>query len=238
VTVYRRPDPIPRHRAQPAVETTLQPVRSDPEDLHRLISRRLFSAIVSGRFPEGSILPNELVLSEELRVSRTALRESVKALAAKGLLETRRRRGTQVLSRSRWNLLDHELIGWLRKDDPREVSSQLWSAVEAVLPAIATLAAQRRNVAGLRAALLRQHTTRAEAAAGFLIELASAAGNRFLHSLVATAVLNLLRDDPAYLAARAGWSERSTGELIDAIAAGDGRRAASVLNESLAVLAD
>jgi DNA-binding FadR family transcriptional regulator len=233
VTVYRRPDPIPRHRAAPAPAHLLRPARTEPEDLHRLISRQLFAAIVSGRYPEGSILPNELSLSEELGVSRTALRESVKGLAAKGLLETRRRRGTQVLSRSSWNLLDPELIGWLRKDDPHGVSKQLWAAVEAVLPTLVMLAARRHSIAGLRSVASRTHDRRAQAAAAFLIELANAAGNRFLLSLVSTAVLNLLSDDPAVLEREAVWCGPDAGELVELIAGGDGRRAAAWLTERL-----
>ena len=109
MTVYRRPDPIPLHRGRPSGEFALRRVRPEQEDLHHLVARQIFAAITGGHYPEGSILPTEQALSEELGVSRTALREAIKGLASKGMLETRRRRGTMVLDRSSWNMLDVEV---------------------------------------------------------------------------------------------------------------------------------
>ena len=62
--------------------------------LHRQIIQELGSRIVGGRYPAGESLPNEEVLCAELQVSRTALREAVKVLGAKGLLDSRPRIGT------------------------------------------------------------------------------------------------------------------------------------------------
>ena len=47
--------------------------------------------VLDGRYPPGEALPREGDLAGELRVSRTSIREAVKVLSAKGLLEARPR---------------------------------------------------------------------------------------------------------------------------------------------------
>src|ERR1700734_4272183 len=66
---------------------------------------RLGHQIVSGRFSAIDGLPNEGVLSSELKISRTAVREAIKMLTAKGLVGSRPRRGTEVGPASEWKLL-------------------------------------------------------------------------------------------------------------------------------------
>lgn len=241
MTVYRRPDPIPIRRA-PRVEPprALHAVRAEPDDLHHLVARQIFAAIVSGDFPEGSILPNEHRLSEELGVSRTALREAIKGLASKGLVETRRRRGTQVLERSRWNMLDADLMSWSRRlGMPEPVSERLWQAVAAVLPALAALAAERRGSGAIRraAAALQQPAdaeTRLDAFADALLAIARAAGNPFLLSLASTCLGNLLAEDRPFLGRRfAGFDTAALAGLADMVAAGDAVAAESRMRQLL-----
>ena len=60
-------------------------------------SDRLYEMIVEERgYAPGSKLPNENELSEELKVSRTTLREAISFLVAQGVLEIRRGKGTFV----------------------------------------------------------------------------------------------------------------------------------------------
>jgi DNA-binding FadR family transcriptional regulator len=79
---------------------------------------RLGRQIVSGRFSAIDGLPNEGVLSSELKISRTAVREAIKMLTAKGLVGSRPRRGTEVRPVSDWNLLDSDVLRWLRESPP------------------------------------------------------------------------------------------------------------------------
>ena len=60
------------------------------------IADRLAEMIVHGRFAPGDKLPNELALSTELNVSRTTLREALRILLTRGLVEVRRGVGTFV----------------------------------------------------------------------------------------------------------------------------------------------
>ena len=155
MTVYRRPDPIPLRHSAVASPGGLNSVKHEPNDLNRLVAREIFQAIASGHFPEGSILPNEHQLSADLGVSRTALREAIKGLASKGLVETRRKRGTLVLERSRWDMLNPEVIAWSRKLGSSRVSEELWVAIANTQPAmVAEAATRRRLVAADDAALL------------------------------------------------------------------------------------
>ena len=85
----------------------MQPIRR--ERLHDTLSRHLALAILRGETGNWSS-ENDLCL--KLKVSRSVLRESVKVLASKGLLEVRPKVGIRVRPRSEWNLLDPELLVW------------------------------------------------------------------------------------------------------------------------------
>jgi len=92
--------------------------------MHGRVVEWLGLRVVSGEFAPGSQLPNESDLAEGLGVSRGGVREAVKALAAKGLIEPRPRLGTRVLPRAEWNLMDREVIAWHgRIADPRFLST-------------------------------------------------------------------------------------------------------------------
>ena len=60
----------------------------------------------------GSILPNDAAMIDKYGVSRTVLREALKTLEAKGLVEARPKVGTRVSPRSRWNMFDIEVLSW------------------------------------------------------------------------------------------------------------------------------
>lgn len=204
MTVYRRPDPIPLRHSAVATPGGLNAVKHEPEDLNRLVAREIFQAIASGHFPVGSILPNEHQLSADLGVSRTALREAIKGLASKGLVETRRKRGTLVLDRSHWDMLNAEVISWSRKLGSARVSEELWVAITLVQPTLAAEAAGRRQAGRVAPAVhsfVGAATSEAKRAAfaALLLEIATASGNRFLTSFTASCVGSLLADDPGFL---------------------------------------
>ena len=70
------------------------------ENLSQQTAQRLYSIIVAeGRLRPGDKLPNEVELSVQLGVSRATLREAIRTLAARGVLEVRRGKGTFVSSR-------------------------------------------------------------------------------------------------------------------------------------------
>lgn len=222
MTVYRRPDPIPLHPGRPSSDLVLHAVRSEQEDLHLLVSRQIVAAILSGAYPEGSILPNEETLSRDLGVSRTALRESVKGLVAKGILETRRRRGTLVLARRSWNLFDSDVIAWLRRDDDRRVTDELLETLALAVPGAAAMAATHRTSDNLVRTALHAGDAGLAARVHFLMELGAAANNRFVASIISTTALNLLADDAGALDQWSKWlTPDRAAELANLIRNGD-----------------
>ena len=76
-----------------------EPIPLDRATLSHAATARLRDMIVEGRIPAGSRL-NERVLTEELQVSRTPLREAFKILAGEGLVELLPQRGAVVASLS------------------------------------------------------------------------------------------------------------------------------------------
>ena len=114
--------------------------------LHGAIARDLGTSIVSGKRPPGEILANEIEFSEQLQVSRSAYREAIRILAAKGLVESRPRTGTRVLPMERWNLLDPDVLAWFFESEPSRIMVDgLFELRLIVEPAAAALAAKRRT---------------------------------------------------------------------------------------------
>ena len=80
--------------------------------VHGHLAHEVGRQIVSGAIGQGDLLPRESELSEHYGVSRQAVREALKVLAAKGLVFSRRRSGTRVLPWASWNLLDPDVVAW------------------------------------------------------------------------------------------------------------------------------
>jgi DNA-binding FadR family transcriptional regulator len=115
------------------------------------------SRIVRGDYGPGEILPVEGELGRTLGASRSVVREAVKSLAAKGLVESRTRVGTRVLAPTHWNLLDLDVLGWRYAAMPRlQFYRELFEIRRMVEPSAAALAAERatsEDIAVLGAAL-------------------------------------------------------------------------------------
>src|SRR4051795_9928523 len=118
--------------------------------LQEQLVRRLALRILRRDLEPGDVLPPEDALAVEFGVSRNVVREAIKAIAAKGLVKGRPRTGTQVLPRTRWNLLDDELLDWQYEleHDPAFLRNvcELRLAIE---PLAARLAAARASQADL-----------------------------------------------------------------------------------------
>ena len=146
-----------------------QSERSTGRRFRGAIAQYLGTAIVSGAIQPGERLTGEVANAEALDVSRSAYREAVRELMAKGLVESRTKDGTRVQPRSRWNLLDPDVLAWAfsGKPDPAFVRN-LFELRAIVEPAAARLAAERRgkeDIRAMRAALatMRRHTLATEA---------------------------------------------------------------------------
>jgi DNA-binding FadR family transcriptional regulator len=102
----------------------------------------------------------------QLGVSRTALREAVKVLAAKGLVEVRRKTGTRVRPQHDWNALDPDVLNWLFSGKGFAVGIHDLLELRLIIePAGARLAAQRataEHLAAIEGALESMHTAVAD----------------------------------------------------------------------------
>src|SRR5437867_9298823 len=117
------------------------------ERLHDKVTREIALGIMRGSIGAGdSGLSTEGDLCRHFDVSRTILREAVKVLAAKGLIELRPKTGIRVRPRNEWNLVDPDLLGWLCEAGVDELFVRDLCEVRAIVePAAAELAASRAS---------------------------------------------------------------------------------------------
>lgn len=80
--------------------------------VHATVANEIGSRIVRGDYAPGAVLPNEAQWAQIFDVSRSAVREAIKMLMAKGLLASRPKVGSRVEPRERWNLLDRDVLAW------------------------------------------------------------------------------------------------------------------------------
>ena len=117
-----------------------------------IVIEHFLHQILSGNLKAGEALPHTNDICESLKVSRTAVREAVGFLSAKGLLESKAGTGTMVRPLAHWSLLDPEVVSWLR--DSRMSVELLEHMLEVRLiiePEAAALAAIRATTAQIRA---------------------------------------------------------------------------------------
>lgn len=137
--------------------TLTTPIRFAPlqRNLKEQLVRSLGIEIVAGRLQPGDMLPSEGVLLARYEVSRTVLREAVNVLTAKGLLDTRPKRGTVIKSSSSWSQLDPDVLAW-REAGHGEIAQadesmldQLMEVRRLIEPGAAALAAARATAKDL-----------------------------------------------------------------------------------------
>jgi DNA-binding FadR family transcriptional regulator len=218
--------------------------------LHGSIARDLGVLIVTGRYRPGHVLDGEVEASEQRKVSRTAYREAVRILAAKGLVNSRPRVGTRVSALADWHLLDPDVLSWAFTGEPQpEVLHGLFELRTIVEPAAAALAAARRNQShldGMRRALdaMTLHTLNREegrrADSDFHAALLAATANPFIVSLTkgVTAAVRSLTEFKQRIAPLKRDPVPDHLRVYDAIAGKDaeGARAAMVELIRLAIM--
>jgi GntR family galactonate operon transcriptional repressor len=123
-----------------------------PHGLSERVAEQLGREIVAGRPAPGAAMPSEFELCARLGVSRPALREGLRLLAAKGLIVARRKLGTTVRPQAQWNMLDTAVLSWHLAAAPTDTFvNGLFELRHIVEPAVAALAAQRATAPHLAA---------------------------------------------------------------------------------------
>jgi len=149
--------------------------------------------IVAGRLKPGTILDGEIEASGQRQVSRSAYREAILILTAKGLVHSRPKIGTRVTDLDQWHLLDPDVLAWMFAKQPqRELLVSLFELRKFVEPEAAALAAERRtleqlnHMGGALETMAQEtlHTERGRMAdKAFHAALLSASANPFVMSL-------------------------------------------------------
>jgi DNA-binding FadR family transcriptional regulator len=157
------------------------------------VARELGRRVVSGAYASGALIEDEGALATRYNVSRTVIREAVKILSSKGLLDVRRGIGTRVESRSSWKLLDEDVLAWHQSAPPRaDTLKQLMEMRLTLEPSAARWAAERATADDLEAiagAVDRMERSQGTADAfivadaGFHRAVLKAAHNEFLSAL-------------------------------------------------------
>lgn len=122
------------------------------ENLHTRTTRLLARTVIeAGHSREPVSFPRELDLCRQLGVSRTVLRESMKVLADKGMVEMKPRAGTRARPRAEWRLLDPDILTWQAEACPdAQFLRDLCEVRLAIEPTAAGFAAVRVSQAELK----------------------------------------------------------------------------------------
>jgi DNA-binding FadR family transcriptional regulator len=110
--------------------------------LHTRVADQIGRSVVRGEIPPGHALPSELRICDMMNVSRTAVREALRVLVGKGLLQSRPKSGTKVRDPEHWNHLDPDVLRWqLEVSDVDNFLLKLFQLRHAVEPTASALAA-------------------------------------------------------------------------------------------------
>jgi GntR family transcriptional regulator, transcriptional repressor for pyruvate dehydrogenase complex len=168
--------------------------------LYEQIVQQIEESILKGSLKPGDQLPAERELAQKFGVSRTAVREAVKALTEKGLVEAFSGRGTFITDGTQQAI--KQSLDLMIKIGQPEGSVQLAEVREILEPEIAALAAVRceeQHLVSLREAVAVMDQAKEdpdayiEADLDFHLALAEAAANPMILSLL-DSIVGLLRE--------------------------------------------
>lgn len=169
-------------------------MRNSPKhNLTHQLTHNLGMAIVKGDYQIGAGLPSEADLCIQYDVSRSATREAVKMLSAKGLISSRPKQGIQVLPESNWNMFDTDVLGWILNSKPSltllKEFTQVRVAIEPQAAALAAINGTDEQFAEIEKALARMADADKglddplDADIAFHTAILMASGNRFIAQL-------------------------------------------------------
>ncbi len=217
-----------------------QPIQS--ERLYEQIVEQIESRILAGDLKVGDQLPPERELAEQFAVSRTAVREAIKALREKGLVEIRLGRGTFVVQGGS-GIVRHSL-GLLMKNDPARGSLNLVEVREILEPEIAALAATRitdEYISAMQKAVetmdhaLDNVEVFVEADLDFHLALAEATQNPIIPALI-DSIIELLREQRKRIALTEGGLHRGQyhhKRILEAVMQHDPQAARKAMQDHL-----
>jgi len=185
-----------------------------PTNLAKALTGELVGRIVRGVYPSGTPLPPEPALCETFSVSRTVIREAVKVLQEKGLVQVRQGSGTIVTPSANWNMLDElVLTAAIAEDDSLAILDDLVVTrrlLESDMANVAARLADAETVERLRGLvdrmdeLVDNHVLYEEHDRAFHDTIMNASGNR-----IARGVVKSLESQVIHTARYVGRTERA-----------------------------
>ncbi len=130
-----------------------------PTGATKKVVDQLGRSIANDEYPQGQVMPTEEELALSIGVSRATVRDAIKVLSGKGLVQTARRYGTRVRPIEEWSLLDIDVASWHAPDHPR-IAQMFAETTEMrciIEPAAAALAAERATDAQVHSLLEAAH---------------------------------------------------------------------------------
>ncbi|MGC5054044.1 FadR/GntR family transcriptional regulator [Micromonospora sp. DT48] len=231
----------------PSQETALEKLAAPvwprrPANLATAVTAELVERIVRGVHPSGTALPPEPVLCETFSVSRTVVREAVKILQEKGLVQVRQGAGTMVTPPSMWDMLDELVLGaTIAQDDSLAILDDLVVTrrlLESDMANVAARVADQETLDRLRALvdrmdeLVDDHVTYHEHDRAFHDTVMQASGNRIARGVVRSLesqVVNTARYMGRTERALCVASNRGHRRIYERIAAHDPEGAATAM---------
>ncbi|TQV89221.1 FadR/GntR family transcriptional regulator [Aliikangiella coralliicola] len=132
---------------------------SESRNLTHYLVNELGSAIVKGDYSIEDGLPSEAEICERYEISRTATREAVKMLSAKGLIVSRPKKGITIQAKEKWNMFDTDVLNWILMSTPSLESlrdfTQLRLAIEPEAASLAAKTANESDIKRIETALFR-----------------------------------------------------------------------------------
>lgn len=133
------------------MEPSFEPLsgsRSSIRGLQKTVIEGIGRTIVGGKILPGEFLPTEPEIGAAYDVSRTSVREAMRVLSAKGLVEIRQKIGTRVREVEQWNIFDSDILRWHHEEGRGDaVMLNLIELRQVLEPAAARLAANRATMA-------------------------------------------------------------------------------------------
>jgi len=210
---------------------SVEPIKSTR--IYQEIVRQVKQMVAEGRLKSGDQLPPERDLAEKFAVSRTSVREALRALESLGFIEIRPGEGTFVREVSVESLIEPLALALTAQ---REAIHELFEARQLLEPALAALAASRatpEEIQAMERILEEQAREIAAGRTGFAQDAAFhgaigvAAHNRAI-TRIAHAIMDLLtqgREEALNTPGRPARSHEDHRRVLAAVAARDERRA-------------
>jgi len=216
------------------------------ERFHDAVVQALGKRIVGGSLAAGASIGTEQELCDQFGTSRTVIREAIKILSTKGLLDSRPRSGTRVTDHSEWHLLDPQVLAWRLGaiDGSERARLDLYELRQSFEPAAAELAAaratpqtlQKMKHALLGMTLASSADEKIEHDLAFHTAILAATGNAFylaLGSLISAGLKHVFKVSLERTAKEDERWIRRHQNVYEAIAGGDGHGAAEQMKNLL-----